>query len=141
MTSYIMIDTSFTFKLLIPHVHQTAYENQVQEWKLGGIQLCAPTLWAYELTSAFTKMVHFSQLSEANARTGLILAYQLGVELIEPDFGLSEKAFAWTRKLNRAAAYDSFYLALAEDRGAELWTADQRLVNATKLSWVRTLNI
>ncbi len=141
MISYIMIDTSFTFKLLIPHEHQAAYENQVQEWMLAGVQLCAPTLWAYELTSAFTKMVHFKQLSEVNAHRALKLAFQLGVELVTPDLDLVTKAFTWTRQLNRAAAYDSFYLALAKERKCELWTADQRLVNAANLSWVRSLNI
>jgi predicted nucleic acid-binding protein len=39
--------------------------------------------------------------------------------------------------LNRAAAYDSFCLALAEAMQCELWTADRRLVNAVNLPWVR----
>jgi predicted nucleic acid-binding protein len=43
---------------------------------------------------------------------------------------------AWTRRLNRAAAYDSFYLAVAESLGCELWTADQRLSKAVDLPWV-----
>ncbi len=33
------------------------------------------------------------------------------------------------RTPERAAAYDSFYLAAAETLGCELWTADRRLVN------------
>ena len=45
-------------------------------------------------------------------------------------------AFAWTRRLNRAAAYDSFYLALAEGLQCDLWTADRRLFNAVDLPWV-----
>jgi predicted nucleic acid-binding protein len=39
--------------------------------------------------------------------------------------------------LNRAAAYDSFYLALAETLQCELWTADRRLRSAIDLPWVR----
>jgi predicted nucleic acid-binding protein len=40
-------------------------------------------------------------------------------------------------RLNRAAAYDSVSLGLAESLGCELWTADRRLHNAVSLPWVR----
>ena len=40
---------------------------------------------------------------------------------------------------NRAAAYDSFYLALAEGLDCELWTADERLHNAAGVAWVKLL--
>jgi hypothetical protein len=32
------------------------------------------------------------------------------------------RAFAWTLRLDRAAAYGSFYLALAEELVCDLWT-------------------
>jgi predicted nucleic acid-binding protein len=32
--------------------------------------------------------------------------------------------------LHRASEYDSFYLAIAEEFKAELWTADKRLINS-----------
>jgi hypothetical protein len=38
------------------------------------------------------------------------------------------------------AAYDSFYLGLAERLGCELWTADRRLRNAVDLPWVRGID-
>jgi hypothetical protein len=41
------------------------------------------------------------------------------------------------QRLKRAAAYDSYYLALAESLNCDLWTTDSRLVNAVKLRWVR----
>jgi predicted nucleic acid-binding protein len=44
-------------------------------------------------------------------------------------------------QLKRAAAYDSFYLALAETLRSELWTADKRLVNAAGVSWVHLMNV
>ncbi len=46
-------------------------------------------------------------------------------------------AFDWTVRLNQAAAYDSFYLALAEALRCELWTADQHLYDAVGQPWVR----
>jgi len=38
------------------------------------------------------------------------------------------------------AAYDSFYLSLAEALGCHMWTADRRLYNSARevrLEWVR----
>jgi hypothetical protein len=42
--------------------------------------------------------------------------------------------------LDRAAAYDSFYLALTESLGRELWTADRHLCSAVALPWVRCVD-
>ena len=61
----------------------------------------------------------------------------LGVRLVLPDASQNRQAFDWTLRLNRAAAYDSYYLALAEALECDLWTADRRLLNAVDLPWVR----
>lgn len=44
---------------------------------------------------------------------------------------------AWLLRLDRAAAHDSFYLALAEELECDLWTADRHLVGAVDVAWVR----
>ncbi|MCA9993966.1 MAG: type II toxin-antitoxin system VapC family toxin [Ardenticatenaceae bacterium] len=137
MTTYLTIDAGIAFKLIAPHPHQQDYINLVTQWHQADYQLCAPTLWAYEITSTFTKMAHFGHLSIANSRESLRLAYQLGIQLVPPDEEQALKAYAWTERLQRAAAYDSFYLALAETLGCELWTIDKRLVNAVGQPWVR----
>lgn len=50
-------------------------------------------------------------------------------------------AFDWTIRLKRAPAYDSYYLALAEIMGCDLWTADRRLCKAVNLSWIRVVGV
>ena len=69
------------------------------------------------------------------------LAQRLGVRLAAPDDELVRKAFAWTLRLGRAAAYDSLYLALVEELGCDLWTADRHLVRAVDLAWVRVAGV
>jgi predicted nucleic acid-binding protein len=137
MTSFLTIDASLTFKLTVPNLDQERYERLLTNWRRDGYQLCAPTLWAYEMTSALTKMNHFGIVSRARCQELLANTFQLGVELVAPSESLARRAFDWTIRLNRIAAYDSFYLAVAESLGCELWTADRRLSNAVDEDWVR----
>jgi predicted nucleic acid-binding protein len=77
-------------KTLLPN--PDASHSQALLARLQAVQLVAPALWAYEVTSAL--------------------------------------ALEWTLRLQRASAYDSFYLAIAESLQAPFWSADRRLVNA-----------
>jgi predicted nucleic acid-binding protein len=137
MTTCLIIDAGIAIKLITPHPSQSLYIALVDQWQRIGYHLYAPTLWAYEVTSAFTKMRHFGQLGEEASQQGLHLAYQLGVQLVPPDEDLAKKAMLWTSRLQRAAAYDSFYLALAESLKCDLWTTDKRLVNGVSEPWVK----
>jgi predicted nucleic acid-binding protein len=65
----------------------------------------------------------------------------LNILFLEPvDFHI--RAFDLANRLNRPAAYDTHYLALAEHLDCEFWTADERLTNAVKstLPWVKLLS-
>lgn len=69
--------------------------------------------------------------------------FRLGIEILPSDLELCQLALSWAGRLGQSRAYDSYYLALAERLGTELWTGDQRLVNAARqlgLSWVHGLN-
>ena len=121
-------------------VEATASEILRAEWAAGtkrGIRLFAPTIWRYELTSIITKAIHFQQMSERLARRTLQLAGALDIQLVYPDDQLVTQAFDWTLRLKRAAAYDSFYLALAQRLDCELWTVDRKLARAASVTWVR----
>ena len=137
MTTYLVIDAGIAVKGIAPNPHQQLYIDLITEWRQAGYQLCAPTLWVYEVTSVFTKMARFGQLSTKASREGVRLANQLDVQIIAPDEKQTARAMYWTEKLQRAVAYDSFYLALAETLGCELWTTDKKLVNSAKQSWMR----
>lgn len=137
MTSFVTIDASFTFMLLTPNPYREQLQQLVRQWIGEQYVLCAPQLWLYELASILTKMVYFGEIDEEDARESLELALELGVQMIPPNEDQARKAFDWTRRLNRVAAYDSFYLAVAEALDCEFWTADRRLVNAVQQPWVR----
>ena len=136
----VVIDASLVLKVLLPNPDRT--RCQVVLTNLQDTQLAAPALWVYEVTSTLAKAVHFKQLTAEESKAALRRALELDVQLIAPDETQSNLALEWTLRLKRAAAYDSFYLAIAEALDAPLWTADQRLVNAfqdhkpTWLHWI-----
>ena len=137
MPKPMVVDASLVFRLILPGPHQAEVQSLVAGWLTQDYEMYAPSLWVYELTSALCKTVQFGQVTaEEGART-LALALRLGVRLVAPDDELVRRAFEWTLRLDRAAAYDSFYLAVAEGLQCELWTADRRLHRAVDRRWVR----
>ncbi len=137
MPEPLVVDASFTFRLVLPGPEQDRFRLLVDGWLREGYELHAPTLWVYEMTSALCKAVRFGELTPEEGRHALALAQTLGIQLIPPDIDQVRTAFDWTLRLERAAAYDSFYLALAESLRCDLWTADRHLRNAVEQSWVR----
>jgi predicted nucleic acid-binding protein len=56
----------------------------------------------------------------------------LGVELVPMTADRARSALRWAARVRQSRAHDGFYLAVAEELGTELWTADQRLANAAQ---------
>ncbi|MBU0495056.1 MAG: type II toxin-antitoxin system VapC family toxin [Chloroflexi bacterium] len=136
MANSLVLDASLTFRLILPGPQQARCQALMVQWIQAGQMLYAPALWLYEITSALCKAVHLGELTAEEGERALALVQDLNLELIPPDETQARLAFAWTVRLNRAAAYDSFYLALAESLSGELWTADRRLHHAVDRPWV-----
>jgi predicted nucleic acid-binding protein len=90
------------------------------------VLVCAPTLLVYELTNVFHKYQRRGHLSPSTTRLVLEAALELPI-FLEPHATLAAAALRISTALGLSAAYDAYYLALAEQFGAELWTADVRL--------------
>jgi predicted nucleic acid-binding protein len=132
-----VIDASLAIKAILPNPDLNRCQAAMAH--LQDAQMIVPALWVYEITSTFSKAVHWGQISTDEGREALHLALNLGVQVIPPDEIQCMLAFDWTLRLKRASAYDSFYLAIAEALQADFWTADQRLYNAFKengLEWM-----
>jgi predicted nucleic acid-binding protein len=109
------------------------------QFSSSGIMFYAPHLWIYETTSVIRKFYAFGTITKTEAESALILLDQLQVRFVPDDLGLRKSALSWATRLRQKAAYDGFYLAAAEQLDAELWTADQALVNNARqlgASWV-----
>jgi predicted nucleic acid-binding protein len=64
---------------------------------------------------------------------------EMSLEVIPTSARLHQRALDWAERLGQSRAYDSQYVALAEQMGANLWTGDRRLANSSAslgLDWV-----
>jgi predicted nucleic acid-binding protein len=137
MEKMLVMDASVAIKAILPNPLQGHCQALVSTF--AETQPAAPALWAHETTSAITKTVHFGQITEAEGRQALEQLATLGVQLFIPNLEQNLAAFDWTMRLKRAAAYDSYYLSLAQSLDCAFWTADSRLFNALKterLAWL-----
>lgn len=85
------------------------------------------------------RCVHTALLTEQEGLTTLEHLFALEVEVTPITLAHCRTALAWAARLGQAKAYDSFYLALAEEIDAFFVTADKRLANGARqlgLAWV-----
>ena len=100
----------------------------VQDWLAGLDKIVVPGLWVYEVTSALYRH-RLQGWPPAEIDQALTRVLVIPDEIVHPDRSLVASAYAWAIRLGQGAAYDAFYLALAERLGAEFWTGDKRLYN------------
>jgi predicted nucleic acid-binding protein len=86
-----------------------------------------PAFWDYEVASVLSKAVANRRLSEVDARAAL--AELLLMDRISVEFPSPAEAFDTARRLGRGVI-DCFYVVIAEARGCDFWTDDQKLVRS-----------
>ena len=128
MTS-IVIDCNVSMMAVYANPLKENFDRQWEKWLIAKTNLCAPTFWLNEITSALHKIYMRGMIDEKRAKNALEAAFALGIELVNEDPELCRKAFEWATRLSQLPAYDCFYLALAEQLGSDFWTADERLAN------------
>lgn len=137
---YSIIDASVFIKahIINPDQERCLYLlNQLKKSKI-----VVPSLWFNEVTSVLAKLVQFGQISKQEGKDTLQLALTLDADVIEPDRSQCQLALEWAFRLNRASAYDCFYLAIADSLNIPFWTADKRLNNSLKdmnLIWLNSV--
>jgi len=90
-------------------------------------RIVVPSLWIYEVTSAVRQMMVHVGGTEAEAERLLGLLWEIPDEIIPADGDLMQAACRWAARLGQRAAYDAFYVALAERLELPLWTGDRAL--------------
>ena len=141
-SSTLIIDANVALSLVLYYPNSDAINRLWVDWVQRNVEITAPQLWIYEVTSAIHKLFMLNQISRESAKAALEAILSLDVRLVEVDYNMCQSAYDWATRLNQLATYDSFYLALAERMDAEFWTSDRHLVNAVRqlgVGWVYLL--
>jgi predicted nucleic acid-binding protein len=143
MSGTVAVDASIVIKWVLEESDSNVAEALLAEWIDQGKVILAPELLAYEVANTLYQKVRKGAIAFDRANLALSKALGTGLELecIE-DTVLSTKAIELANRFNLPAVYDAHYLALAEHKGCELWTADTRLWKTVsgKLGWVRLMS-
>jgi len=107
-----------------------AFRRLLAQWIVDGVEVAAPGLWDYEVATAMRKLWQQQALSREQAFAGLEQIMALPIVRYPAERKLLLSALRWAERLGQSKAYDAQYVALAENLNADLWSADQRLVNA-----------
>jgi predicted nucleic acid-binding protein len=142
-SSSVVIDASTAIWLVLEGPLTQPAESLWDGWIRSGVRVSAPRLWLNEVTSTIHKVYMLKGVSESKAQLALDAALALGVDLYAEDPELCRHAFRWATAFKQTAAYDGFYLALAEQLDAIFWTADRSLLNQARqlgVKWVQGLS-
>ena len=140
MRNAVVVDASIAIKWVLEESDSDRAEALLTEWNDKGISIYAPNLLVYEITNALYRKAHKGEITLDRAKEALADISLAEIDFdFSSDFALSTRAIELANRFNLPATYDSHYLALAEYKGCELWTADTRLWNSIrgKLEWVR----
>lgn len=101
----------------------------------------APALLIYEANNILYRAVRAGKITLDAAQDGIDLILKIARLDFSRDSALNMQAMEWGSRFGLPASYDAHYLALAESRKCELWTADTRMWRSVRghLDWVRTL--
>lgn len=125
----VCVDASFTLKLVLDEPGRSRVRDQWALWRDGETSVLAPWLWAFESHAVLRRKVARGELTETEGREAWRVLRQQAIRIAHPR-DLFDRAWAIAVELSRPTTYDAVYVALAELRGCELWTADERLMNA-----------
>ena len=134
--SLICIDASLVVRLVADTTDERL-PTLWREWNEAGRQIAAPTLLYYEVTNALYQYQKHQLLTPEVVEQALAASLSLPIRLYG-ESGLHPLALRLTKRFSLPATYDAHYLALAEQFGAEFWSADRQLIKKvqSQLDWV-----
>jgi predicted nucleic acid-binding protein len=98
-----------------------AAHRLLERWQQGELGLAVPTLWVYEVGNVLCLK------RPGDAAEALTALCDLGLAEVPLSSGLIQQAVALSTR-HGVTFYDAAYLAVAQERGAMLLTADGRFV-------------
>jgi predicted nucleic acid-binding protein len=127
-----VIDANLIAALVLPLAYSDRATQKVVAWEQAGFELLAPALLEYEVAAVLRKAVVAQWLTTDLALEAIDKVLALDVQCLAPTAHLHDRALCWADRLGHSKTYDAHYLALAEQEGIELWTAERRLADGAQ---------
>ena len=130
MSEFVVVDASLAIKWLIEEEDSPLAQSILRIWERQNLRIVAPFFMPFEVANVVYRHVMTGSLTLERAK---FLITNLLVDRIElrHEWHLHSRAIELATQLNQGAAYDSHYLALAEQLDCELWTADAKFFRAS----------
>jgi predicted nucleic acid-binding protein len=128
-SSSVVVDSNLAIYAVIDSEFSVSATQVWSKLLSSKASIYAPELWNYETTSIIRKYCALEWITDAEAEQALLILDQLQIQFLAANLKLCQAAMQWASRLHQKAAYDGFYLAAAEQLGAEFWTADRKLAN------------
>ena len=140
MNSPVCIDANLIVWALIPAPLSDQADALPAEWQQEQVTLIAPALLAFEVTSTLRRLVYLEEITPTEGEEAFEKLLEMNIRLSHQR-GIFPLAWQMAQRFDRPRAYDTAYLALAQLRGCDFWTADERLYNTVRgeLDWVKWL--
>ena len=131
MSGYVVVDASVAIKWLVREEHTDEALAFLSALHDEDVTPAAPYLLPFEVANALHRKVLRDQLTVRD--TARMISQLLSSQLeLHQTAELHVRALELATQLQQGAVYDAHYLALAEEFGCELWTADQRFHQAAE---------
>jgi predicted nucleic acid-binding protein len=127
----VAVDASFLLKIFLPEDKSDEAEMLWKVWVGDHVEIMAPTLIMFEVSSVIRNKVFRGNLTEKEGEEITHLLKQLDISLIYTE-ELLDIAWEIGTILKTPNLYDCFYLALPKLLRIPLWTADKKLFQSAK---------
>jgi predicted nucleic acid-binding protein len=127
----IAVDASFVLKIFLPENKSDRAEKLWKAWVEDHVEIMAPTLIIFEVSSVIRNKVFRDILSEREGGEMISLLKQLDISIVFTE-ELLDIAWEIGVILNTPSLYDCFYLALPRLLRIPLWTADKKLFQSAQ---------
>jgi len=136
----IVIDASVSATWILEDEGDKGSEGLLAAVLRGDVRLLQPTLWQYEMLNVVRSAVVRGRLSERKARQAVATLRAVPVQTVAPEEQGQADILSLALEM-KLSAYDAAYVSLARQRGADLVSADQRILGLrSQLPWVRPLD-
>lgn len=137
----ICVDASLAIKVVVPEADSEKADALFEQWANEERQLIAPVFFEVETDSILRQKISLRhELTADQAQRAFASLRSLPIKTAHST-NKRERAWEIAREFDFPTVYDATYLALAELRQCEFWTADEKLFKQlrNRLSFVQWL--